>query len=189
MPLVVLLHGSGMSGRSMLNYDGQIFQKLADAHGFIMLSASAHDVNNGWDNLNDSLPRFPDVVTIDAALRYVLRHYAIDPTRIALLGTSAGASLALQLGIANGDVFSRVVLFSGFLPFSVDHEFDRITARGRPMLFVGLDQPTADGLHWPAFVERMRHQGYSVTYVPDSGEHYSRERIVAGLSWLAQSWQ
>lgn len=53
-----------------------------------------------------------DVRNIDAALKQVLRQFAIDPDKIALTGFSYGGSYALFLGRHNLDVFSRIASLS-----------------------------------------------------------------------------
>jgi predicted esterase len=58
-----------------------------------------------------------DVKAMDTALKQVLRTYAIDPSKIAVLGFSNGGSYALLLGRNNMDVFSRVGDLSGPTPF------------------------------------------------------------------------
>jgi poly(3-hydroxybutyrate) depolymerase len=50
-----------------------------------------------------------DVKNIDAALKLVLREYAVDPAKIAVTGMSDGGSYAIYLGRNNQDVFSRIV--------------------------------------------------------------------------------
>ena len=123
-------------------------------------------------------------------MRQVLRHYAIDPKRIALLGESAGAAMAIDLGLVNGDVFSRVISFSGFRPFFGRHEFDLLQRHGKSVVYIGINEPESDALQMPDFAAWLREQGYSATYVEDPGDHnLPRVRVTPGLNWLAKSWQ
>ena len=58
----------------------------------------------------------PDVAYMDQALHHVFERYSIDPGRIGLAGFSDGASYALSLGVANGDLFTHIMAFSpGFM--------------------------------------------------------------------------
>jgi predicted esterase len=53
---------------------------------------------------------------LDQALQHVFETYSIDPGRVGLGGFSDGASYALSLGVANGDLFSHIIAFSpGFM--------------------------------------------------------------------------
>lgn len=54
----------------------------------------------------------PDVLYLNKALHHVFNRYSIDPSRLAVAGFSDGASYALSLGVANGDLFSHIIAFS-----------------------------------------------------------------------------
>lgn len=191
VPLFVFLHGSAMDGSSMIMWDHQIFQQFADSNNVIVLAPTSQSIPaKDWgskylrDNPNVDVPR------IDAAIRLVIQHYAIDPSRIALVGFSSGSGLTVDLGYVNGDVFSRVVAFSGFEPFLVEHEFDILRPHGpRRPFFIGLNTKEAQALRMPAFVAWLRNAGYAVTYTEDSRGHYSRGRALEGLNWIMKSWQ
>ena len=190
-PLTVWLHGSAMNGISMITWDHEVFERFADSSGVILLAPTSHS-NPGRDWGAKYLRDTPnvDVPRVDAAIRTVLQHYAIDPRRIALVGASSGSGLALDLGYVNGDVFSRVVAFSGFEPFLVEHEFDILKPHGpRPLFFIGLNTREATSIRMPAFVSWFRNAGYTVTYTEDTHGHYSRVRALEGMHWLMQSWR
>jgi len=90
-PIIVMVHGGGFvaGDRSELGEAA----KAAAAHGFLVLNIS-YDL---------SAPRWPrQVQQVDAAIDYVRAQGAaqgIDPTRVALLGDSAGAGLVLDAGL------------------------------------------------------------------------------------------
>lgn len=190
-PLTVWLHGSSMDGRSMITWDGHVFERFADSTGVILLAPTSHSTPGrdwGAKYLRDT-PNV-DVPRIDAAIRTVLQHYAVDPARIALVGASSGSGLALDLGYVNGDVFSRVVAYSGFEPFLVEHEFDILRPHGRrPLFFIGLNTREASSIQMPTFVSWLRRAGYTATYVEDTRGHYSRSRALEGMRWLMDSWR
>lgn len=59
----------------------------------------------------------PDVTFIDRALADVFARFAIDTSRLTISGFSDGASYALSLGLANGDLFTHIIAYSpGFIP-------------------------------------------------------------------------
>jgi len=177
-----------MSGLDELNTDGAILPRLADAYGFILLGVTAH--NGDWDGVDDAHPDSVDVRKIDAALRYVLQHYAIDPTRLALMGESAGAGETIDLGYENGDVFSRLIAVSGWDPFSVKHEFDHIAPHGTPEIWLSFGANEGRHMQMPAFAAWLGRAGYAVTYAEDQGQHgLDSARAVTAFTWLAHSWQ
>jgi phospholipase/carboxylesterase len=109
-PLVLLLHGAGEDARDGLaQLRGQ-----ADEAGLVLLAPGSH--GSTWDSILSSGRYGPDIATIDRALEHAFSRWAVDPERVAVGGYSDGASYALSLGIANGDLFSHVLAFSpGFL--------------------------------------------------------------------------
>jgi phospholipase/carboxylesterase len=121
VPLAVLLHGAGGSARNIL----PLLTGPAEARGFLVLAPESQD--RTWDVIAGGYG--PDIERLDRALRIAFEHYRVDPARIAIAGFSDGASYALSLGVANGDLFGDVLAFSpGFLsPLSV---------AGRPRVFI-----------------------------------------------------
>jgi phospholipase/carboxylesterase len=102
--LLVVLHGAGGKPDQML--------ALVRAHAkrTNMIVIAPKSVKPSWDVVEGGLG--PDVARIDRALAAVLGAYAIDPARIAIGGFSDGASYALTLGIANGELFKTIVAFA-----------------------------------------------------------------------------
>ncbi|MDQ4127169.1 MAG: alpha/beta hydrolase-fold protein, partial [Actinomycetota bacterium] len=109
-PLVVLLHGAGEDARDGL----ALLRGQADGAGLILLALASRDYT--WDMIALRGRYGPDVAAIDQALEQTFSRYTVDPSRVAVAGYSDGASYALSLGIANGDLFTHVMAFSpGFL--------------------------------------------------------------------------
>ncbi len=105
-PLLVFFHGAGGSARGSL----PVVAGLAEDAGALVLATSS--AGRTWDLLAGGLGR--DVAVLDAALASVGEHAAV--TRTAVGGFSDGASYALSLGLANGDLFEALLAFSpGFV--------------------------------------------------------------------------
>src|SRR5918997_1310676 len=109
-PLVLLLHGAGEDARDGLaQLRGQ-----ADEAGIVLLASSSRGPT--WDSILARGRYGQDAAAIDRALGHAFSRCKVDPERVALAGYSDGASYALSLGLANGDLFSHVLAFSpGFL--------------------------------------------------------------------------
>lgn len=123
----------------------------------------------------------PDVRTVDRALARTFRGLAIDRSRLAIAGFSDGASYALSLGMANGDLFTHVIAFSpGFgAPGS---------RRGMPRVFMthGLHD---DVLPISATSRRIlrdaRRDGYDVSsHEFDGGHVVPAELAEAAVRWF-----
>jgi phospholipase/carboxylesterase len=100
--LLVFFHGAG--GRAARTLPA--LEHVAAEHGVAVLlptsSAATWDlIAGGWG---------PDVASLDAALAAVFRMWPVE--RLALAGFSDGASYALSLGLANGDLAEAVIAYS-----------------------------------------------------------------------------
>jgi phospholipase/carboxylesterase len=159
-PLAVLLHGAGEDARDGL----ALLRAQADAAGLILLAPTSREYT--WDLLVGR--RYgPDVAAIDRALEHAFSRCAVDPERVAVGGYSDGASYALSLGLANGDLFTHVLAFSpGFLAPP--------GRRGSPRIFVS--HGTRDA--WlpidrcsRTIVPQLQRAGYEVRYREFEGGH------------------
>jgi predicted esterase len=101
-PLLVFLHGAGGTGAASLG----VVRSAADERGCLVLLPTS--VAPTWDFLAGSWG--PDVARLDAALAEVFDHFPVG--RVALGGFSDGASYALSLGLANGDLVEALLAFS-----------------------------------------------------------------------------
>ena len=173
-PIMVFLHGATGSGRGHL----RAVLAAADRYGVILVAPDSR-MGGTWDLI--AAHQFgPDVEFLDRVLDEVVGRVDGDVSLLALGGVSDGASYALSVGLANGDVFSTVIAFSpGFLavPEPV----------GKPRLFVshGTADPILpiDGCSG-AFVPQLRQAGYEVMFRPFDGGHTVPPEIADnGLRW------
>ncbi len=175
VPLAVLLHGAGGSGRRMLD----AFAAAPVDAGFLVLAPDSHD--STWDVIGGGFGA--DVAHIGDALAAVSAAWAVDPCATVLGGFSDGASYALSLGLTNGDRFSHLVAFSpGFMvPAAL---------RGRPAVFVSHGR--ADRVLPVACSRRITAQlegaGRPAHYVEYDGEHHVPAAVVdEALAWVART--
>jgi poly(3-hydroxybutyrate) depolymerase len=87
-----------------------LLQQQADAFGLILLALSSGGPT--WDLVAGRGRCGPDVARVDEALEEAFSSHFVDPARVAIGGYSDGASYALSLGLANGDLFTHVMVFS-----------------------------------------------------------------------------
>jgi phospholipase/carboxylesterase len=158
-PLVVMLHGAGGNARHALG----ILQEIAGMEGFILVAPDSR--GSTWDVIAGGYG--PDVTFINQALAWVFERYTVDPARLAIGGFSDGASYALSLGIANGDLFTHVLAFSpGFAAPIEQH--------GEPCLYVshGTKDPVLPiNSCSRRLVPRLQGAGYTVCYHEFDGPH------------------
>jgi phospholipase/carboxylesterase len=171
-PLLVFFHGAGGTSAQSLAAVGD----LAAARGALVLAPSS--VAATWDLIAGGLGR--DVAVLDAALEQVFARQAI--TGVAVGGFSDGASYALSLGLANGDLVEAVLAFSpGFAipPRQV----------GRPRVWIshGTDDRVLPVARCGRRLAReLDAGGYDVTYEEFDGGHVvPADLVTAALTvWL-----
>lgn len=158
-PLVVLLHGAGGDPKGIL----PVLRGDADLWGALVLAPKSRA--GSWDVLRGGYG--PDVAALDQALAEVFERYAVDPARIAVGGFSDGASYALCLGLANGDLFRDVLAFSpGFAAPAV--------TVGKPRVFISHgddDRVLPIERCGRPLARRLKGAGYDVDYREFDGGH------------------
>ena len=159
VPLLVSLHGAGGLPEGSLS----VLQPVADRYGILILVPASR--GSTWDGIRNSYG--PDVNVINRSLHRTFEIVAVDPGRIGIAGFSDGASYALGLGLANGDLFDHVIAFSpGFIPPAA-----RV---GNPRILVshGVADPVLPVERTSRrIVPTLEHNGYDVTYLEFDGAH------------------
>jgi predicted esterase len=173
LPLLVFLHGATQSGAALLRRIGP----AADQAGVVVLAPDSRGTT--WDAIRGTFGA--DVAFLNRALEHVFMRVAVDPARIAIGGFSDGASYAVSLGLANGDLCSRVIACSpGFVVSAAAH--------GRPRFFIS--HGTSDPIlpideTSRVIVPRLRSLGYEVTFREFDGRHEVPPDIAReGVQWL-----
>ena len=109
--MLILLHKAGGSPSEWFSGSGS-YAPYADKGHFIILAPESPGQSWGTGPKEWGY----DYVAINRALEEAFARCAIDRSRLAIGGFSDGASYALSLGLANGDVFSYIIAFSpGFI--------------------------------------------------------------------------
>lgn len=173
LPLLVMLHGAGGNARRTL----EPMQFLADATPFLLLVPQSQ--GQTWDVIEGGYG--PDVAALDAALTQLFARYGVDPEHLALAGFSDGASYALSLGLANGDMFTHLLAFSpGFLaPAAYQGAPQVFVAHGTRDAVLPIDRCSR------RIVPQLRRAGYAVRYDEFDGPHTVPPAIVCdALAWF-----
>ncbi len=152
-------------------------RSFAEEHGVLVLSIDSRD--RTWDIIVDDVG--PDVAFLDRALRSTFERFAVDPSRVAISGFSDGASYALSIGLANGELFKDVVAFSpGFsLPPEIHGKPRVFVSHGTKDAVLGVDHTSR------RIVPRLERAGYDVVYREFDGPHTVPSEIVrTAFVWL-----
>ena len=184
LPLLILLHKAGGSASEWFSGSGS-YAPYADRGRFVILAPESPAQSWGTGPKNWGF----DYVAINRALEEAFTRCAIDRSRLAIGGFSDGASYALSLGLANGDVFSHIIAFSpGFIV--------RAQARGRsgprgveiPLVYIAhgsTDNVLPIASTSRIFVSLLRKNGYNVEFREFSGGHHLLRQVAdQAMSWL-----
>jgi predicted esterase len=172
-PLVVFLHGARMTASEGL----ELLRDQADDAGFLLLAMASR--GETWDAITDEFG--PDAEMTNRALEEVFSTVPVDPARISLAGFSDGASYALGLGLANGELFRGVIAFSpGEVPSG-----ERV---GTPPVFIAHgdeDEVLPFEVTEERIVPALEEGGYDVTFREFSGGHEVDPDVADdAIAWL-----
>ncbi len=114
-PLIVLLHGCGMSATSMLNQSG--WREMADSLDLCLLLPQQKVTNNlslcfNWFTKSNT-NNMGEALSIMNMVEEMKKKYSIDSTKIYLYGLSAGACMALEIAYTNADKIAGVASLAG----------------------------------------------------------------------------
>ncbi len=172
-PLAVIFHGATRRAEHGIGH----LRDFADEAGLILYAPQAG--GRTWDVLEGGYGR--DIEIVDAGLEWLFARVAVDATRIAAAGFSDGASYALSVGVANGDLFTHVIAWSpGFIAAPEE--------RGHPSIFVShgtQDRVLSIDRCSRILVPRLRAAGYDVEYREFEGPHTLPPEIAeASVRWF-----
>jgi poly(3-hydroxybutyrate) depolymerase len=105
VPLIVMLHGSGRVGLSLV----EKWKALAKKEGFIIAGPDSSNIKV-WGSPQDGPDFLRDLV------EELKTKYPINPRRVYLFGHSAGASFALEMSLMESQYFAATAIHAGALP-------------------------------------------------------------------------
>lgn len=125
-PLVVLLHGSGRNGLSLV----EKWKELAKKEGVIIVGPDAVS-SQGWKIPEDG----PDF--IHEVVEELKAKYPINTRRVYLFGHSAGAGQALYLSLLESEYFAATAVHAGALNADDGPYIERAKRKIPIAIFVG----------------------------------------------------
>ena len=174
-PLVVLLHGSGRNGLTLV----EPWKELAKKQGIILAGPDAI-VPAGW-NMGPDGPDF-----ISSLVDIVSAQHPVDPRRVYLFGHSAGAVHGLVLGLLESQYFAAVAVHAGALPREA---YPYISRAGRKIplaIWVGTDDAFFPLPAVRATRDALTAQNADIKLTEMAGHnhnYYSRARYINQQAW------
>lgn len=135
MPLFVVLHGCFMTGDQMASGTG--LNLLADERGFLVLYPEQTYQDNSWKCWNWFDPKHQkrdsgELAIVAEMTQKIIKDYALDPSKVFVMGLSAGGAFASNLTACYSDVFKGVMVHSGleFRAAQSENEAHQVTKNG-----------------------------------------------------------
>jgi len=123
VPLIVMLHGSGRVGMSLV----EKWKDLAKKENFVIAGPDSSN-SQGWGMPQDGPDFLRDLV------EELKKKYPINPRRVYLFGHSAGAIFALETSLMESEYFAATAIHAGALAPD-DRELIQTAKRKIPMFF------------------------------------------------------
>ncbi len=144
-PIVVVLHGARMNGRSMRQATGYEFDRLADEHQYVVLYPDGY--KHTWNDCRKEstypakLENIDDVGFIEALIARFQKEKGIDPRRVYLFGYSNGGHMAFRMAMAHPDDVAAITAVSASLPAPEDSSCPSSGRTARAMIVDGTEDP------------------------------------------------
>src|SRR6266571_5848456 len=128
-PLLLLLHGSGRNGLSLV----EKWKDLATKEGIILVGPDAIN-SQGWSSPVDGPDFLHDLISD------LKSKYSIDSRRMYLFGHSAGATFALYMSLYESEYFAATAILAGAL----NHDDGPIVERAARKIPIYIQVGTVD---------------------------------------------
>jgi poly(3-hydroxybutyrate) depolymerase len=179
-PLVILLHGSGGSGRSLV----EEWKSLAGKEG-LLLAGPDSNVSSGWSLESDG-PEF-----INELIETIKAKHRIDPRRVYLFGYSAGAVYALQLSMLMSERFAATAVYAGAMDPASFGRIDRAKRKIPIALFVSTNDPFFPVAKVRATLNALKEHGFPAhmkeVWVDDSAHGHDYRTVARSVN--SDAWK
>jgi predicted esterase/uncharacterized small protein (DUF1192 family) len=130
-PLIVLLHGSGHEGLSLVDK----WKELANKEGIVLAAPNSADLSR-WNTAVDGPSVMHDLVEL------LKSKYSVDAHRVYLFGHSGGAVYAILLSLMESEYFAATAIHAGALRDKEEFKFLDRSSRNIPLaIWIGTRDP------------------------------------------------
>lgn len=157
-PAILLLHGSGRSGRVMIDE----WKDLAQKEGILLVAPDAYDASQ-WSPKWDT----PEFLRLCIGKLHEL--HPVDLHRIYVFGHSAGAEYALILAVVDSRLYAATAVHAGILLPELYSDLPKVERRMPIAIWVGDRDPF-----------------FSVTAVNDTVRHFEKNGFTVKLTIMPQ---
>jgi len=122
MPLLIVLHGGGGTGKNMVKLTMGRFDEISDKRGFVVVYPDGIEKhwNDGRNSEKSSYrinrENVDDVGFIAALIDHLIKGMNIDPKRVYVTGMSNGAIMSYRLGCELSEKIAAIAPVAGSIP-------------------------------------------------------------------------
>jgi polyhydroxybutyrate depolymerase len=166
MPLVIVLHGGGGTGRKVAALTR--FKQVADRYGFV--AAFPDGINGHWNdgrnvpNFKSHRENIDDVGFIRLLIERLAQQLNLDSTRVYVTGMSNGAMMCLRLGCDLFDRLAAIAPVCGAVPVDLPES----CPQGRPLSVLAINGTEDPFVPWAGGGVGLLNKRGSVLSVPAS---------------------
>jgi poly(3-hydroxybutyrate) depolymerase len=174
-PMIVLLHGSGRDGRSLL----EKWEPLAKKEGIVLVAPDALS-RDGWRIPEDGPDFLYDLVEM---LRLQLD---VDGRRVYLFGHSAGAGHALVMALLESEYLAAVAVHAGALSPGMFSTIERAPRKTPIAIWVGTNDKLFPLSVVRATRDALKEQGFDPVLTEINGHthwYYDRAPEINKSAW------
>ena len=174
-PLIVLLHGSGRNGLSLVDK----WKDLAKKEKFIIVGPDALDPR-GWRIPGDG----PDY--LHELIEALKAKYPINARRVYLFGHSAGAGQSLHLSLLESEYFAATAIHAGAFGSDASSLIERAKRKIPIAIFVGTNDQLFPLSVVRATRDALNEQGFSSELTEIKGHthwYYDRASEINRSAW------
>ena len=174
-PMIVLLHGSGRDGLSLLDP----WTRLAKKEGVVLVAPDSL-TPAGWRVPEDG----PDF--LHELIEMLAFQLEVDKRRLYLFGHSAGAGHALMMALLESEYFAAVTAHAGVLQDSALPLLDRAARKTPIAIWVGTDDALFPIPVVRATRDALKAQGFATELTEIAGHthrYYDRSSFINDRVW------
>jgi poly(3-hydroxybutyrate) depolymerase len=174
-PLIVLLHGSGRNGETLI----KPWKDLAEKEGIVLAAPDSSDSVH-WASPADGPGFLKDVVDAVSA------GTPIDPRRVYLFGHSAGAVFALQMAAFESEYFAACAIHAGSLHADYLTTFDWAKRKIPFAIWIGTRDAFFSLDDVRATRDALRTRGFPLVYTEIPGhthDYYASAKEINPAVW------
>ena len=174
-PLLLLLHGSGRDGRSLLDP----WLPFAKDFGILLLAPEANN-RQVW-SMRDDGPDF-----LYSLIEMIRVRYPVDPRRLYIFGHSAGALHGLTMAVLESEYFAAAAVHAGTIPDQVLPFIGQAPRKTPISIWVGTNDPLFPVHAVRATQLTLNRQGFAVDVIEipsHTHDYYNRASDINRQAW------